>query len=239
MTASASAISPASWPDSPGASAEVSETGSALRCPPCWWPPAADAAGAEDGTIAGNRPAALPAPISELDTPLRFGMGPSGSDVSGEAPADLAGAAAVTVTVSAAAGGVHFAAVAMLAVAVSLTEVTDVAVDATAICACRVAGCFSDTEPTLQVAVPSPFAQPLVNVGFWLDGWAAMATDTLLADPPFSVETCTTKAAAWPRGTLDWERWTLTHSSGCAALLVALALEPALVCPLAVGLEAM
>jgi len=80
----------------------------------------------------------------------------------------------------------------MLAVAVSVTEVTEVAVDATGICACKVAGCFSDTEPTVHVAVPSPFAQPLVMAGFWLDGWAATATDTPLADPPFLAETCTT-----------------------------------------------
>ncbi len=40
-------------------------------------------------------------------------------------------------------------------------------------------------------AVPSPLAQPLVNVGFWLDGCAVSATDTSEADP-FCVETCTT-----------------------------------------------
>lgn len=43
----------------------------------------------------------------------------------------------------------------------------------------------------MQLVVPSPLAQPLVNVGFWLDGWAAKATDTFAADPLFSVETCT------------------------------------------------
>jgi hypothetical protein len=41
-----------------------------------------------EGTIAGNKPAALPAPMSELDTPLRAGTGPSGSGVSGDALAD-------------------------------------------------------------------------------------------------------------------------------------------------------
>ncbi len=125
--------------------------------------------------------------MSELDALLRFGRGPSGSEGAGEAPADLAAAddAAVTVTVSAADGGVHFAEVATLAVAVSVTEVTEVALDATGICACSVVGCFADTEPTVQVAPALPFAQPLVNVGFWLDGWAARATETLLADPPF------------------------------------------------------
>ena len=51
---------------------------------------------------------------------------------------------------------------------------------------------MSDTELTVQVAVPFSFAQPLVNVGFWLDGWAVRATDTSEAEPLFSVETCTT-----------------------------------------------
>jgi hypothetical protein len=50
---------------------------------------------------------------------------------------------------------------------------------------------LSVTELTAQLAVPSPLAQPLVNVGFWLEGWAARATDTFAADPLFSVETCT------------------------------------------------
>ncbi len=43
----------------------------------------------------------------------------------------------------------------------------------------------------MQVALPLPLAQPLVNVGFWLAGWATRATDTFEADPLFCVETCT------------------------------------------------
>jgi hypothetical protein len=35
-------------------------------------------------------------------------------------------------------------------------------------------------------------AQPLVNAGFWLDGWAVRATVTAATEPLFSVETCTT-----------------------------------------------
>ena len=42
----------------------------------------------------------------------------------------------------------------------------------------------------MHEAVPSPLVQPLVNSGFWLDGWAVSATDTSEAEP-FSVETCT------------------------------------------------
>ncbi len=139
-------MSPATWPVSPGLPsprAEESETGWASRLLPCGWIPGGEL-GVADGMIAGNRLDALPAPISELETPLRFGMGPSGSVVSGGEPLaddladDLAGAAdaaAVTATVSLADGGVHFTEVTMLAVAVSFTEVTEVALDATGICA--------------------------------------------------------------------------------------------------------
>ena len=66
----------------------------------------------------------------------------------------------------------------MLAVAVSVTELTELAPDATGIWASRLTVCLSDTEPTVQVAVLSPLAQPLVNVGFWLVGLAASVTDT-------------------------------------------------------------
>jgi hypothetical protein len=140
MIASASAMSPATWPVSPGLPiprAEESETGSAFRLLPCGWI-AGDELGEEDGMIAGNRLDALPGPMSELETLLRFGMGPSGSGVSdGEPVGDLVGEAdtAVMATVSAADGGVHFTEVTMLAVAVSFTEVTEVAPDATGICA--------------------------------------------------------------------------------------------------------
>jgi hypothetical protein len=126
----------------------------------------------------------------------------------------------------------------MLAVAVSFTEVIEVAPDATGICAWRSAGCLSDTELTVQLAVPSPLAQPLVNVGFWLEGWPTRATDTFAADPLFSVETCTVKAAFCPRLTLDCERLTLTQSSGWADVLVELALALVLALVLAPGLAA-
>jgi hypothetical protein len=42
----------------------------------------------------------------------------------------------------------------------------------------------------LHEAVPSSVLQPLVKVGFWLDGCAVSATVTCEADP-FSVVTCT------------------------------------------------
>ena len=204
MMASASAMSPATWPVSPGLAnptAVVSETGSAFCLAPCGWRPGGEL-GMAVGLIAGNKPDALPAliselePISELEMPLRFGMVPSGSVVADAEPlaGDLAGeaeAAAVTATLTAAEGGVHFTEVAMLAVAVSFTAVTEVAPDATGICASRSAGCLPDTELTVQLAIPPPLAQPLVNVGFWLEGWATRATDTFAAEPLFSVETRT------------------------------------------------
>ena len=96
----------------------------------------------------------------------------------------------MTAVVPAAAGGVHLAVLTMLAVAVSFTDVTDVALDATAICECRVTGLAVVTEATVHEAVPSPLVQPLVNSGFWLDGWEVSATDTSEAEP-FLVETCT------------------------------------------------
>ena len=90
--------------------------------------------------MVGNRLAALPAPISRLASPFSAGMGPSGSTTVcwsglGEGEPELFAAAAATVVVSAAAGGVHFVVVTTLAVAVSFTELTEAAFDATGICA--------------------------------------------------------------------------------------------------------
>jgi hypothetical protein len=145
------------------------------------------------GVIAGKRSAALPAPMSRLASPFRFGRGPSGNVgggvALGEAVPDWV--AEVTVVVSSAAGGVHFSVVTTRAVAVSFTELTDFAPDATAICAFRLAGVFSETELTAQEAVPLPLPQPLVNWGFWLDGCEVRVTDTPEADP-FCAETLTT-----------------------------------------------
>jgi hypothetical protein len=197
MMASPSAIRPATCAVRTGVPSETgdpSETGADFR-----WLGCAVAVGpglaAGDGDIAGNSPAALPAPMSTFASPLRAGMGPSGSaarlGAAGEALAAFAGAAAVTAVVMAAAGWVHCVVVTTLAVAVSFTEVTEVAFDATAIWAFRLAGWVMVTELTPHEAVPSPLAQPLVNVGFWLDGCAVSMTDTLEADP-FLVVTCTT-----------------------------------------------
>ena len=192
--------------------------------------------------MAGNRPTALPAPMSELDTPLRAGIGPSGSGASGDALADglaAAGATAVTATVSPAAGGVHVAEVTTLATAVSVTELTVLAPDATGIWACRLTGCLSDTELTVQLAVLSPLAQPPENVGFWLVGLAESVTYASETGP-FLVETCTTNAASCPRLMLACPRWTLTHSFGAvaAALALVLGLELALELGSALGLVA-
>jgi hypothetical protein len=152
--------------------------------------------------IAGKRGAALPAPMSWLATLFRLAMEPSGSGlrlstptgasaVESVAEAEAEAEAEVTAVVSAAAGGVHLDVVVTLAVAVSVTELTDVALDATAILASRLAGCLAVTELILHEAVPSALAQPLLNSGFRLDGFTASATVTPDADP-FFVETCTT-----------------------------------------------
>jgi len=198
-TATASAMSPATWPVSPGwtnAMAEEPGTGAAFRRSV---PLPGDGLGVAPGLIAGNSSEALPAPMSELETLLRFGTGPSGSVVPGAVggalddgePLPPEAAAAVTATVSAAAGGAHLAEVVMLAVAVSFTEETEVASDATGICACRLTACLSDTALTGQRADPLLSPQPPVNRGFWLDGWEVRATVTWDADPPSLVETCT------------------------------------------------
>jgi hypothetical protein len=192
-SAAARAISPAIWAVSTGATAEESATDSAFRLISRAFTPA-DGDGLEvaDGEIAGNRPAAFPAPMSELDSPFRLGRGPTGSALcDGTLVADLAGEgdAEVTVTVEAAEGAVQVAVVTMLAVAVSFTEL--VALDETGIWASRSTALASVMELTVQVAVLSPVVQPLVNVGFWVAGSATMATDTS-ATEPFSAETATT-----------------------------------------------
>ena len=196
-SAAARAISPAIWAVSTGAMAEESATDSAFRLVSRAWSPAdGDGLGVADGEIAGNRPAAFPAPMSELDSPFRLGRGPTGSALcDGTLVADLAGEgdadAEVTVTVEAAEGAVQVAVVTMLAVAVSCTELTEVALDETGIWASRSTALASVTELTVQVAVLSPVVQPLVKVGFWAAGSAAMVTDTSAAEP-FLAETATT-----------------------------------------------
>ena len=214
----------------PSARAEEPATGDAFRLLPSGWIPATGL-GAPEGTIAGNRPAALPAPMSELETLFRPGGGPSGT-AAGEtaealrddllAEADGDADAEVTVTVSDAEGGVHFAVVTMLAAAVSFTELTEFALAATAICALRPMGCLSVTELMVQEAAPLPLAQPLVNVGFWLAGCEVSVTVTPEADP-FTVEIVTAYPAFCPRWMLDCELWTVTHSS-VGALELALGL---------------
>jgi hypothetical protein len=146
----------------------------------------------------------LPAPMSWLATLFRLAMEPSGSGFRlatptgssagvslSEAEVEAEAEAEVTAMVSAAAGGVHVEVVVMLAFAVSFTELTDVASDATEILACRLAGRLAVTELMLHEAVASPLAQPLLNSGFSLDGVTASATVTSDADP-FFAETCTT-----------------------------------------------
>jgi hypothetical protein len=171
---------------------EESATDSAFRLVSRACTPAdGDGLGVADGEIAGNRPAAFPAPMSELDSPFRLGRGPTGSALCGGAlVADLAGEgdADVTVTVEAAEGAVQVAVVTMLAVAVSFTELT---VDDTGIWASRSTALASVTELTVQVAVLSPVVQPLVKVGFWVAGSAAIVTETSAVEP-FLAETATT-----------------------------------------------
>ncbi len=124
-----------------------------------------------------------------------FSAGVIPVDVRGVAEAGGEVVAAVTLTATAAAGGVQTALVVALAVAVSLTDVTEEAPDATGTCASAETAFVSVTEPTAHFAVPSPVPQPLVNVGVRLDGCVPSATDTPAADP-FLVETWTVKEAS-------------------------------------------
>lgn len=127
--------------------------------------------GTGEGVMIGKSCVALPACITVLPTPFRSGIGPSGIAGSGRG---LSGggrlcdraAMEVTAVVSATVGAFQLCAVAMLAVAVSWTDLTAVARDATGIWACRTTGCFTETELTVHAAVPSPLVQPLVNVAF-------------------------------------------------------------------------
>ena len=128
------------------------------------------ALGMGEGVMIGTSCVALPAAMYVLPTPFRSGIGPSGSSGSGRglSGGGLRECAEVEVTavVWAAVGAFQFCVMAMLAVAVSLTNLTAVALDATAIWACRTTGRLTETELTVHAAVPSPLVQPLVNVAF-------------------------------------------------------------------------
>jgi hypothetical protein len=102
--------------------------------------------------------------------------------------------AAVTATVTDAEGGVHDDAVVALAVAVSFTEVTEEALDATGTCTLNAAVFALATEPTVHFFVPSPLPQPLTKAGPSPDGCAASAMDTPAAAPSVA-ETLTAKDA--------------------------------------------
>jgi hypothetical protein len=126
------------------------------------------ALGTGEGVMIGKSCVALPASISVLPTPFRSGIGPSGNSGSGRGYCNsgVCDRAEVTAVVVATVGAFHFCVVTMLAVAVSLTDLIEVALDATAIWACRTTGRFTETVLTVQAAVPSPLVQPLVKVAF-------------------------------------------------------------------------
>jgi uncharacterized protein YodC (DUF2158 family) len=134
------------------------------------------------GLRVGNRPEALPPGLSVDPVPFRYGKFPTWSgDVTSpdgtggtlllevvpevEVDEDLAGGV-VTEIVSDTWGSFTTCAVAQVTVnvAVSFTDVTDVADAGTVTCAWSCRG--SDAEATVfrpQDAVPSPFSQPTVN----------------------------------------------------------------------------
>jgi len=167
-----------------------------------------DVGGSADGVSVGNRPAALPPGLSTGLALGRNGRLPAVSGDTSVLPGALgaagvvaAGLAAVTDTVADACGSVVRPAA--LAAAVKRTEVTVVAVAATAIFACswRLAD-FASRAPRSHDAVPSWLPQPKLNVGFRLAGAAIrrmVASGTL---PP-CVQAVTVHRAVCPRWTLD------------------------------------
>lgn len=175
----------------------------------------------------GNRPEAFPPGLSSEPAPLRpavFTNGRSPAESceptpSGPSPAVVELAAepgAVTEIATDAAGSLTTSAV--LPVAVSWTDFTEVAVEATAICAWswRTADDAS-TAPRAHDAVPSWLPQPKLNFGVWPDGAAVSLTVAAETFPPV-VQTLTTQEADWPRGMLVCRRSTLTHKLTAAAV---------------------
>jgi hypothetical protein len=232
--ATASAQSPTIWApmtEVPSGSADSSATGRVLALVP-------SAVGnccelAPPGLRVGNRPEALPPGLSADPVPFRYGRFPTCSgDVTSpdgtggmlslvvvpeveledelEGEVDPAGGV-VTETVSDTWGS--FARCAVTAVAVSLTDVTVVAVTGTVTCAASWRAADAEaTVPRAHDAVSSSLPQPMLNSGFWLVG----VTDRRTVVPgalPFLVQASTTHCAVWPRSTLVCARSRLTQRS--------------------------
>jgi len=178
--------------------------------------------GSVDGVSVGNRPAALPPGLSTGLALGRNGRLPAVSgDTSvlpgavGSAEFELvaAGLAAVTDTVADACGSVVRPVA--LAAAVKRTEVTVVAVAATAIFACNWRRAdFASRAPRSHDAVPSWLPQPKLNVGFKLAGAAIrrmVASGTL---PPCA-QAVTVHRAVCPRWMPDFAGCTATQRLIC------------------------
>ena len=193
--------------------------------------------GVGKGTTSGRSLATLAGVNSEVVTPAGVGTATGGSTVAsagvltgltcatgdvlaGVFFADADADADATLTDCDAEGIAAIAGlVAASAVAVSVTDVTELAEDATAIWACsEYAAGASDvpSDPTAQEAEPFPPGQRPVNLAAWPCGEAASVTDTPDAEP-FWTDTCTVKDAAWPRLIPDCDACTLTHNSACEA----------------------
>jgi hypothetical protein len=172
------------------------------------------------GTTSGRSLATLAGVNSEVVTPAGVGTVTGGRTVASaglltgltcatgdvladaffaDADADADAEAAATLTDCDAEGTAAIAGlVAASAVAVSVTDVTEVAEDATGIWACsEYAAGASDvpSDPTAQAAEPFPPGQRPVNVAAWPCGDAASVTDTPDAEPSWT-ETWTVNDAA-------------------------------------------
>lgn len=189
----------------------------------------------EDGLSLGNREEALPPGFSADPLPLRNGSLPTPScevtplgwgtvvaapgtaaeevaaeleaDADGDADGDAGGAVTVIGSDAFGYGVLTFV---PLAVAVSFTDLTEVA--DFAICTCALNGMCCVPESTVPMEHEFfPFvAQPELNTGFRLVGAAASVSFTLLTLPPWD-HTFTFHWAVWPRATLVSSRCTLTQ----------------------------
>jgi hypothetical protein len=138
-------------------------------------------------------------------------------DVEGELVAgELEAAGAVTETAADTVGAVTRCAA--FSDAVSLTELTEVAVAGTVTLARTSRAADPEvTVPRLHEVLPSWPPQPKLNVAFWLLGVVAslMTTPEAL---PLSVHAPICQVPAWPRTKLVCRRCTLTHRVGCGVV---------------------
>jgi hypothetical protein len=242
MNATPSAASPASCASMTGVPIGIAlefatRRATSLLLP--WLLPFGAGVGTADELTVGNSPDALPPelrlvePAPPIVGRLPTGSGevtpppppapfpgapppplPGGFDVDGAVELGVAGA----VTGTPAATAADLVRCAAVSDAVSLTDVTEVAVVGTVTLASTSRAADPEvTVPRLHAAVPFWLPQPKLNAAFWLVGAVASLITTLEA-LPFCAHTPICQLAAWPRTMLACARCTLTHRLGCGVV---------------------